>query len=868
EENGPGTLQPTLVIGAGFTGLRILQRLRKHLGDRFGAEDRIPAVRTLYIDTDPDALAIATADPAPGLARLRPEDVYAARLNRAQHYLKPRLSGRSLIEGWFDSQLLYRLPRNPMTMGLRVFGRLAFCDHYRPLIQKIQAELEACLAPAAMTTTLGTTGLALRSNRPRVYIAAGLGGGTGSGMFLDLAYTVRARLKRLGYADPEIIGILPVPPDGEQHPQTLANVYASLTELHHYGRAETLFSANYDDRPSLLRDTAPPFRQVYLLPGLPGGLSNTATPPAGSTPTQSPSLSRGSISLSGAMRNAPMNARSSGVWSPSRSGAIGTASALASPEAPPAADRDPCTLGADVIRLDLLTGVGRLIDEAMPARPSDSNLSNVRTLGVIRFGWPRGEVIARTQRVLAHSLVDHWVSPSPDHIRSMIPNWIGERWSAMGLDPGHLEAQFRQVIQNTAQCHVESTITAMTNPLLPKGWLNRLPEPDRVSVVVDQLRRLIGRPSSASSPQHQTEVESALAHFADRLADVAATDARQLFSELFELPDFRPAGTEEAIRQFLAVLDQTSGIFSKQAVTLELASGSAFDLLVGYAHFQRGMRKPSAAEFTDALRRYPETQYQAVIARAQVHVFQYVRSRLIDLLSNVETCRHRVEGLLPLLTAEATVGHHLATQRDLFLLECSSVSESTKRFLEVLNDDDLMALDRRVQVTLQERHGGLLPACMNATDGLADILTIIQETTRAYLDERLGEVDLAGMFWQRYGTPDAIGREMARAFEEAQPALIGPGPWTKNEIAVFVGPTGLGGDPIREVAVAVLPPTILAEETRDEVLLLREYPAVPLAALPQFGPVWAAAYRAAYEIQQTTAHTRVDITRWVDVDSV
>ena len=52
------------------------------------------------------------------------------------------------------------------------------------------------------------------------------------------------------------------------------------------------------------------------------------------------------------------------------------------------------------------------------------------------------------------------------------------------------------------------------------------------------------------------------------------------------------------------------------------------------------------------------------------------------------------------------------------------------------------------------------------------------------------------------------------------------------------------------------------------MLLYREYPRVPLAAVPQLGPAWAAAYRAAPDTQQATPHARTDVTRWTDVDSV
>src|SRR5205823_4094543 len=140
--------------------------------------------------------------------------------------------GRSLIERWFDPQLLYRIPRNPQTMGLRLFGRLAFCDHYRAFVAKLQAELDAALTPEARQLTEQRTGLQPRTNRPRVYVVAGLAGGTGGGMFLDVAYVVRARLRRMGYDSPDVVGVLMVPPADPSLTPALAlgNCYAALTE--------------------------------------------------------------------------------------------------------------------------------------------------------------------------------------------------------------------------------------------------------------------------------------------------------------------------------------------------------------------------------------------------------------------------------------------------------------------------------------------------------------------------------------------------------------------------------------------------------------------------------------------------------------
>ena len=65
-----------------------------------------------------------------------------------------------------------------------------------------------------------------RSNRPRVYVLAGLAGGSGSGMFLDLTYTLRQLLKQIGYDQPEVIGLFLLPPtEGPRDPHRVAGQY-------------------------------------------------------------------------------------------------------------------------------------------------------------------------------------------------------------------------------------------------------------------------------------------------------------------------------------------------------------------------------------------------------------------------------------------------------------------------------------------------------------------------------------------------------------------------------------------------------------------------------------------------------------------
>ncbi|HVK18449.1 MAG TPA: tubulin-like doman-containing protein [Fimbriiglobus sp.] len=846
EQTGPGSLRPAVVIGLGYTGQCVLARFRKLAADRFGPPERLPLVRALAVDTDPDAAA-----------GLKPDDVFCARLQRAGHYLKPRLNGRTLLEGWFDPQLLYRLPRHPQTMGLRAFGRLAFCDYYRTLMQRLDAELDACLDPQALADAEAATGLEVRTNRPRVYVVAGLGGGTGSGMFVDVAYAVRDRLRRFGYDDPDVVGVLLVPPDGPAGavaPQAQANTYAALTELYHFSRTETAYTASLDDRAATVRDPGPPFTQVVMLPGLPhpsgpppGGSTVLSVRASGTVPVSQVARGMsGTVGRSSVIRN-PGSVHRSGVWARDEGPAH-------PPAEPDATGPDPTAAAAEFLRLELFTPVGRLAEEA---RPPGEAPGVVRTFGVSRVGWPRAEVVARAARVVAPVLINHWVTPDPRQVREVIPNWAAEQWSRLGLDPARLTVRLADAADATAGARVEQVVAAATDPLTSKkGWLARTPEPERVQVVFDQLQRLLGRPAGPLRPF--TPVEEAIKAAADRAAAEVLADLTALLPALIETPLFRLAGTEEATRQVLALVDRARLRFEQQAAELETQAGTAFDLLAAHAGYQRGGRKLTASEFADAIARYPSGQYKAVLAHGAIRAYRKVRDRLADLLTEVSGCRVRAEGCRPKLQAEADTPAAPAAPGELLPAGCATPEDAAQAFLRSLTDEDLVALDVRVQEELERSFGGLYQACLNSTEGLDGVLSLIREAARSYLDGRVGEADLGSMLARQYKT-----NGLAQALAGAAPDLVG-GPWAKDEVAVLASPDG----PARHAAAAAAPRTAVQADARDEVLLYREYPRVPLAAVPQLGPAWAAAYRAAPEdTQQATPHARTDITRWTDVDS-
>jgi hypothetical protein len=849
ESAGPGPVRPAVIVGVGQAGLRVLQRLRKQLTDRFGPPDRLPAVRLLFIDTDPDTLAAAAADrPADGLAGLHPDEIVPARLNRSAHYLKPRLNGRTLTEGWFDPQLLNRLPRNPVTMGLRPLGRLALCDHYRTISQRLGAELETCLLPEALADTVAATGLEARTNRPRVYVVAGVAGGTGGGMFLDLAYLARARLRRLGYADPDVVGMLFVPADDagdEAPPQARANAYAALTELHHFACPETMFRAHYDDRAGYTRDPGPPFAEVLLMAAPAAVTLTPAAGPGGS-----------SARIGGVWRAGSSGVQRASVVRSGILGSPGTRGAVA-----PAVCPDAAAAAADLLRLELFGPVGRAADDARPAADRPAEVT-ARAIGLTRHGWPRYEVLDRTARVLAGVVVDHWVTPDFGRARGRVPEWVAAKFADLGLAGDALPAALRRAADLATGAPVDAVLVQATDPLVPKGWLARVPEPGHLLMAVDHVARLVGGPGGRGTAAAEEAVRAAAVELADAAGDALTEACHGLIDD----PAFRLAGAEEAVHQILADAEAARARATADSDRAEAEARAGYELLMASAHPTRTGRRPSTAEVGEALRAYPAAQYRAAVHRHAALVWERVKGTAAALQAELTAARGRLAGLQREVVADVEAATSGVGPRDLLPAGCSSVEEAAQRFLGVLTDDDLHQAEGWVQAGIERRLGGLYQALLNSADGHGGLLLALREETRRYLDARLGEVDLAGMFDQRYGP--GVGRVLAQAWADAAPAAVGPGPWARDGVTVVGTPPGEAGEPLRRAAAAGLPGDARAvyADTADEAIVYREYPRVPLAALPQFGHAWEAAYQAAAEAFQCSPHARQDVARWLGPD--
>jgi hypothetical protein len=232
---------PTLIIGLGGTGQKVVRRVKRRLREAYGD---VPIIRYLVVDTD------STAN-QPGEEPLEDYERVEIRgfdLNQVVENLEMYPSIR---EWWPSPDLKPGFIRGGSPQQMRCAGRLALFSKYSDFIQKLReatgalAEIENADSTERMSTPQrryiverGAEGVPLMA---KVFIILSLCGGTGSGILLDVVYLCRYLLRGLH----PIINVMAVLPTVLDTVPTIkrtsiirdknrANTYACLKELDHF----------------------------------------------------------------------------------------------------------------------------------------------------------------------------------------------------------------------------------------------------------------------------------------------------------------------------------------------------------------------------------------------------------------------------------------------------------------------------------------------------------------------------------------------------------------------------------------------------------------------------------------------------------
>ncbi len=223
--SGQGSIIPTLFIGLGGTGSRIVDRIASRTASLPNWESQLEDL-TSFVSIDTNELDQHKLRHIPDGNRLN-----IAAFDKAKAIENFRRSQDPQAQHWLDPGYQPRPGFKPGAGQIRVESRLGFFYHSPDVRQRLRDLVLRALRP-------GNTWRQTTPPKYNVYVFTTLAGGTGSGSFLSVAYLVDALIREQNW-QPRVIGNLllstlmidKVGP--ELHPDIHANTYAALKELEH-----------------------------------------------------------------------------------------------------------------------------------------------------------------------------------------------------------------------------------------------------------------------------------------------------------------------------------------------------------------------------------------------------------------------------------------------------------------------------------------------------------------------------------------------------------------------------------------------------------------------------------------------------------
>jgi hypothetical protein len=233
-------IQPAIVIGLGGTGVKTITYLKKNLVEQ--APDVAQFVRFLAIDID----ELKGEAPSAGLfgepIRLDPEKNEFYRI--VDQTRGAEAKNIPAVSSWFPEDAYKFLPLAEGARQAKPVGRLGFFLHHGELARRLHQLTDRIVTPEIRTRFPG-----LRAGELNIYIVSSICGGTGGGLFLDVAYELRYLQEQRELPEKSRIkGLFAL---GDVYDaiskRVLANTYASLRELNWVQRERASFHPVYPD---------------------------------------------------------------------------------------------------------------------------------------------------------------------------------------------------------------------------------------------------------------------------------------------------------------------------------------------------------------------------------------------------------------------------------------------------------------------------------------------------------------------------------------------------------------------------------------------------------------------------------------------
>jgi hypothetical protein len=868
-----GALRPTLVVGVGGFGRKALLELRCRFLDRFGDLGKIPLLRFLCLETDPEALGTALRG-APDVALSRNE-VYHLPLQAVGNYRRRSLDQ---LSEWLPREKLYAMPRSLQTQGSRALGRLAFVDNQQRLLARLRREVQEVTNPDALYQSVSQTGLALRDSTPRVYVLASAGGG-GSGMLADLGYALRRLLAQMRHPDAELTLLLccGAPGDPATPKTELANVYATLTELNHFSEPNIPFVAQYGADGQRIVDQGMPFGAAYLLP-----LAH-----------RSPQALDEAVAHLGSYLFHEVTT--------------------------------PLGLRLDQLRHDDAGEDGGLARTGV-AGP-------FRSLGTYAVWFPRGLLLRLAARLAGRKTIERWLTTQegPRGASPPVPAEVAAACDRLMEDPELRPEALVRRIEEASRGLLLTDLASSPGEALA-GLLATLEEQSAQTVAqedpcnwarqaVTRIKDWVGGAEVCEDGHEwrKCRLNRTLTTAAQKAAEEWNQKAVPAIFTVMEQPGERVAAAEAALTRLQqlagAAAEHQAELLMQQraqtvqawrqveAAVVECQSGGGGFRLFGGRSTRRLLRA-----FMDALSHFARQRLAEEMAAAVHHFFVALRGRLEERRRDLGFCRQRLRHLMealeglpgveddalavtrpgvdttavgqsPLPSAESfwEAIRESATARVVLPDGEQDLERAGVRFLQSLTAEHWVQFDKDLHERVLVPRGGLHGACMSGGDLVRTLAVPLLDEAVSLLGQHLPIMDVAQILGAEFGLLAEDGREgtgFAAAELEARSRsyLARTAPLLarqdgSGQHAFLLVPASKAGKALAEATRRVLPEVSEVKVPgQADLMFCRDQGLLGTRDLHRVFRACRQAYEAVANNPQSSAHARFDISDWLPLD--
>jgi serine/threonine protein kinase len=709
-----GTLRPTLVIGVGQTGVETLDRLRGKLKQRYGEEANWPAIGLLGLDVE--STASRRVDGGNPVGRETLERTLWCKFRKPNQYFQ-EWDDLKHLSSWLDPNLLFQISSIGGTNGRRGLGRLALFENYRRILVRLRAEIDALRKPSRLEEAMAATGRNFRTDEPRVCIVASMGGGVGSGMFVDLCYLVRRALLDAGASDPDVEGFLIAGVKG-------GGRNTDLRRVNHFALAQNLldcmqpgagFSARYEPDGEVHRFSGPPAKALFYF-----------------------------------------DADAAGV-----------------PEPRTAAVEE---VAADVLLHEATSGLGKELE----ILERGGRWPRHRSVGLFTLSHPLRELLWRTSARLCAEAVERWLAPLPKREAEEMVESASRVASQAGFSASDAandllaacNRRFESPIHVTAG-RMAAEIEQSLKSAAGKDQIRILQEG------VERLKELLGADPDEEQPNFdQTPPFEAALHAATN--EVALEMLAPLSESLAGALD-RPGARLERSRRawegysqyLLRVLEQQQELVRTEIQRLRRRARHLRERVCGGSGAAGIGPFDSAGKRIELLEQYVEEKIACRIREQVLQVYLVLRGKLSDWSRDFVRVRQTLERLAERLKEEGRIPTAPTSgwsEQSLFPgghLELAEAVEHLQRRMGAAAAQDL---DAWLQASTIAPVGGLWALCNKDEEFERKLPAAMINATMRWLQEGMSETDAARAFFERHkGDAESEARELTAFFEWASP---------------------------------------------------------------------------------------------------